>query len=118
MADVRVAERRRKYTKEINDDALCAATKSPAPNQYVMEITHGDSRTSVMSRFDARRFTLWRPMWWQLTLLAALAIAVVLAFAIVATSLALIIAPIALMAVFAHRFFGRRAAPRRNAHSS
>jgi len=71
-----------------------------------------------MSQFDARRFTLWRPMWWQLTLLAALAIAVVLAFAIVATSLALIIAPIALMAVFAHRFFGRRPAPRSNAHSS
>jgi hypothetical protein len=65
-----------------------------------------------MNRFDQMRFRLWRPAWWQLALLAAVGIAVVLAVAIVATSLILIIAPIALVAVIAHRLFARRAVRR------
>lgn len=65
-----------------------------------------------MNRFDRMRFRLWRPAWWQLALLAAVGIAVVLAVAIVATSLILIIAPIALVAVIAHRLFARRAVRR------
>jgi hypothetical protein len=65
-----------------------------------------------MNQFDPMRFRLWRPAWWQLALLGALAIAIVLAIAVVATSLILIIAPIALVAVLAHRFLGRRATPR------
>jgi len=65
-----------------------------------------------MNRFDAMRLRLWRPAWWQLTLLAALGIAIVLAFTIVATSLILIIAPVALIAVLAHRLFARHAVRR------
>jgi membrane protein implicated in regulation of membrane protease activity len=57
-----------------------------------------------MNRFDRMRFRLWRP-----ALIAAVVIAVVLAIAIVATSLILILAPIALVAVIAHRLFARRA---------
>jgi len=62
-----------------------------------------------MNRFDQMRFRLWRPAWWQLALIAAVVIAVVLAIAIVATSLILILAPIALVAVIVHRLFARRA---------
>jgi membrane protein implicated in regulation of membrane protease activity len=65
-----------------------------------------------MNRFDARRIRLWRPAWWQLALLAAVGIAVILAIAIVATSLILIIAPVVLVAVLAQRFLARRAARR------
>ena len=65
-----------------------------------------------MNRFDARRLRLWRPAWWQLALIAAVGIAVILAIAIVATSLILILAPIVLVAVLAQRFLARRA-PRR-----
>ena len=69
-----------------------------------------------MNRFDARRFRPWRPAWWQLALLAALAIAVVLAVAIVATRLVLILAPVVLVAVIAQRFLARRAARRSDVH--
>ena len=62
-----------------------------------------------MNRFDATRLRMWRPAWWQLVLLAAVGIAVILAIAIVATSLILIIAPIVLVAVLAQRFLARRA---------
>ena len=65
-----------------------------------------------MNQFDAMRFRLWRPAWWQLALLAAIGIAVILAIAIVATSLILIIAPVVLVAVLAQRFLARRAARR------
>ncbi len=65
-----------------------------------------------MNQFDAMRLRLWRPAWWQLALLGAVAIAIVLAIAIVATSLILIIAPIALVAVLAQRILARRAARR------
>ena len=65
-----------------------------------------------MNQFDAMRFRLWRPAWWQLALLAAVGIAVILAIAIVATSLILIIAPVVLVAVLAQRFLARRAARR------
>ena len=61
-----------------------------------------------MNRFEQMRFRLRRPAWWQLALIAAVVIAVVLAVAIVATSLILILAPIALVAVIAHRLFARR----------
>ena len=70
-----------------------------------------------MNRFDQMRFRLWRPAWWQLALIAAVVIAVVLAVAIVATSLILIIAPIALVAVIAHRLLARRAMRRGGANS-
>jgi hypothetical protein len=66
--------------------------------------------------FDAMRLRLWRPAWWQLALLAAVGIAVILAIAIVATSLILIIAPIVLVAVLAQRFLARRAARRGDGH--
>jgi hypothetical protein len=69
-----------------------------------------------MNRFDATRLRLWRPAWWQLALLAAVGIAVILAIAIVATSLILIIAPIVLVAVLAQRFLARRAARRDDVH--
>ena len=65
-----------------------------------------------MNQFDAMRLRLWRPAWWQLALLAAVGIAVILAIAIVATSLILIIAPVVLVAVLAQRFLARRAARR------
>jgi hypothetical protein len=65
-----------------------------------------------MNQFDAMRFRLWRPAWWQLALLAAVGIAVILAIAIVATSLILIIAPVVLVAVLAQRFLARREARR------
>ena len=65
-----------------------------------------------MNQFDTMRFRLWRPAWWQLVLLAAVGIAVILAIAIVATSLILIIAPVVLVAVLAQRFLARRAARR------
>lgn len=65
-----------------------------------------------MNRFDAMRFRLRRPAWWQLALLAAVGVAIVLAVAIVATSLVLIIAPVVLVAVLAQRFLARRAARR------
>jgi hypothetical protein len=69
-----------------------------------------------MNQFDAMRFRLWRPAWWQLALLAAIGIAVILAIAIVATSLILIIAPVVLVAVLAQRFLARRAARRGDAY--
>lgn len=69
-----------------------------------------------MNRFDAMRLRLWRPAWWQLALLAAVGIAVILAIAIVATSLILIIAPIVLVAMLAQRFLARRAARRGDVH--
>jgi hypothetical protein len=65
-----------------------------------------------MNQFDPMRVRLWRPAWWQLALLAAVGIAVILAIAIVATSLILIIAPVVLIAVLAQRFLARRAARR------
>ena len=65
-----------------------------------------------MNQFDAMRFRMWRPTWWQLALLAAVGIAIILAIAIVATSLILIIAPVVLVAVLAQRFLARRAARR------
>ena len=52
-----------------------------------------------MNRFDAMRLRLWRPAWWQLALLAAVGIAVILAIAIVA-----------------QRFLARRAARRGDVH--
>lgn len=69
-----------------------------------------------MNQFDAMRLRLWRPAWWQLALLAAVGIAVILAIAIVATSLILIIAPVVLVAVLAQRFLARRAARRGDVH--
>ena len=69
-----------------------------------------------MNQFDAMRFRLWRPAWWQLALLAAVGIAVILAIAIVATSLVLIIAPVVLVALLAQRFLARRAARRGDAY--
>jgi hypothetical protein len=69
-----------------------------------------------MNQFDAMRFRLWRPASWQLALLAAVGIAVILAIAIVATSLILIIAPVVLVAVLAQRFLARRAARRGDAY--
>jgi hypothetical protein len=69
-----------------------------------------------MNRIDALRFRLWQPAWWQLALLAAVGIAVILAIAIVATSLILIIAPVVLVALFAQRFLARRAARRGDVH--
>ena len=69
-----------------------------------------------MNQFDAMRLRLWRPVWWQLALLAAVGIAVILAIAIVATSLILIIAPVVLIAVLAQRFLARRAARRGDAY--
>ena len=65
-----------------------------------------------MNQFNAVRFRLWRPAWWQLALLAAAGVAVILAVAIVATSLLLIIAPVVLVALFAQRFLARRPARR------
>lgn len=65
-----------------------------------------------MEQFDPMRFRLWRPAWWQLALLAAIGVAIILAIAIVATSLILIIAPVVLVAVLAQRFLARRAARR------
>ena len=69
-----------------------------------------------LNQFDAMRLRLWRPAWWQLALLAAVGIAVILAIAIVATSLILIVAPVVLVAVLAQRFLARRAARRGDGH--
>lgn len=63
-------------------------------------------------QFDPMRLRLRQPAWWQLALLAAVAIAIILAIAIVATSPILVIAPVVLVALLAQRFLARRAARR------
>src|SRR5437667_10890563 len=70
--------------------------------------TEGIPGMPRLNPFDAMRLRLWRPACWQLALLAAVGIAVILAIAIVATSLILIVAPVVLVAVLAQRFLPRR----------
>src|SRR5262245_39780753 len=58
--------------------------------------------------FDTTRLRLFRLTWWQTALIVALVIAVLVAVALVATSLVLILTPIVLIAALAHRFLGTR----------
>jgi hypothetical protein len=61
-----------------------------------------------MDPFEAARWRLRRPTGWRAALLVALAVAVMLALIVVATSLMLIITPIVLAALLARRFLGGR----------
>lgn len=72
------------------------------------ERTGPNITTMRMDPFERGRFGLLRLSWWQGALLGALAIAAVLAVAIVAASLLLILVPLVLIAVLAHRFLARR----------
>ncbi|MGE0117942.1 MAG: hypothetical protein AB7S71_22135 [Dongiaceae bacterium] len=61
-----------------------------------------------MRQFEHLQFKVRRLSWWQAASVAAVAVAAVIAIAIVAAGLILIIAPVVLAAILAHRFLGRR----------